>query len=221
MLAVVAGFGRESAFPVLIPLRCRARTDFFECAKKPAKETHPQDRLSLTGNLANARLNRARSRSPSGRRAAWPASCRPSPPRRTFARQAIKGDLTSKHCESDSKARRTIQLKAFSVCGAFCFDLRFPLGLASSVRPGAGSGGREAARAGFARRASACGAPCRGVRSRSARQGQGLSGAFLSPLSLGVQRKGLGRVTDSDQNHPPLDSRPKSTSNAKQYVELI
>jgi hypothetical protein len=37
-------------------------------------------------------------------------------------------------------------------------------------------------------------------------------GAFLSPLSLGVQRKRLGRVTDSDQYHLNADSRPKRAS---------
>ena len=35
----------------------------LKCAKKPAKETHPQDRLSLTGNLANVPLIGARSHS--------------------------------------------------------------------------------------------------------------------------------------------------------------
>ncbi len=82
------------------------------------------------------------------RRAAWPASCRPSPPRRTLARQAIKGDLTSKQGESDSEVLRTSLFRALTVWGTFCFDVCFPLGLASSVRPGTGSGGMEAARAG-------------------------------------------------------------------------
>jgi hypothetical protein len=35
----------------------------LKCAKKPAKETHPTDRLSLSGNLANVPLNGARSHS--------------------------------------------------------------------------------------------------------------------------------------------------------------
>jgi hypothetical protein len=65
----------------------------------------------------------------------------------------------------------TFPIRSPDVWGAFCFDSRFPCGLASSVRPGAGCA------------LEVC------------PSGTRPSGTFLSPLSLGVQRKRLGRVT--------------------------
>ncbi|MEJ2655457.1 MAG: hypothetical protein P8Z69_09215, partial [Acidihalobacter sp.] len=44
---------------------------FFEMRKETGERNAPQDRLSLSGNLANAPLNGARSYWPSRPRAAW------------------------------------------------------------------------------------------------------------------------------------------------------
>jgi hypothetical protein len=185
--------------------------------KETGERNAPPGSLVPTGNLANAPLNGARSHSRPAKGCL--AGVLPAIPAQAHVREASdQGGERQNSASPTAKVLRKSKFRRSNVWGAFCFDSRFPCGLASSVRLGAGSGGREAARAGFAWRASACGAPRRGVRSRFARQGQGLSGAFLSPLSLGMQRKRLGRVTHLRPALPNADSRTKQATNLNEYI---
>jgi hypothetical protein len=235
-LALILCFGRDLRCGDLLRIGDVPEPVSLNAQRNRRKKRTPRDRLSLTGNLANARLNGARSHSPSERRAAWPASCRASPPRRTFVRQAIRG-ISSQNIASPTVKRPEQFCSGHWMFGVRpVWTLRFPLGLASSVRPGACARGLPAetrlstldlchwrtqahpkgdtrlSRPDVAPLVKAMSLPCAtrlvakqpGVAAAANGTGAECLGCLSFAPFFGHAKKGLGRVTESDQYHLPL-----------------